>query len=106
MASSENTPHTIDDISDQFLECRDYGHAWRASDVKISRKAQEIHRVFACLHDCGTLRTQVLSSDGYILRSFYTYPEGYVLPGIGRLSVDDRARIRVMGTQQLKATGR
>lgn len=105
MASDDKPLPTVDDIQDQFLECRDYGHAWRAQDVKISRKQREIHRVFGCLHKCGTERTQVLSVDGHILRSFYTYPDGYVLPGIGRLSIDDRARIRVIGTGHLKAMG-
>lgn len=104
-ATNGKTPHTIEDILDVFLECRDYGHAWRAHDVKISRKLGEIHRIFSCLHNCGTLRTQVLTTDGHIVRSFYTYPDGYVLPGMGRLGVDDRARIRVMGTNFYKAHG-
>jgi len=97
--------HTIEDIADEFLACRDFGHAWRPFDVKISRKQQEIHRIFRCLHECGTERTQVLSVDGYILRSFYSYPDGYVLSGLGRLDTSDRARIRVMGTNFLKAHG-
>jgi hypothetical protein len=101
----EKAPKSIEDIADQFLACRDYGHAWRAYDVRIDKKYKEIHRVFSCLHDCGTQRTQVLSGNGHILRSFYTYPEGYVLAGIGRLNVDDRAAIRVMGTNFMKSHG-
>jgi hypothetical protein len=41
--------------------------------------------------------------------SFYRYPEQldpdaepHVLKGVGRLSVDDRARIRVLDTNQMK----
>lgn len=103
--NGEVPPKTIDDILDQFLACRDYGHAWRAHDVKIDRKYKEIHRVFSCLHDCGTQRTQVLSPSGLIVRSFYSYPDDYLLPGVGRLSINDRARIRVMGTEHMKAHG-
>jgi len=40
----------------------------------------------------------------FILRSFYAYPDDYVLPGIGRLNQADRARIRVLGTDRLKTT--
>jgi hypothetical protein len=52
-----------------------------------------------------------LTLDGYILpgESHYQYPENqdpdaepYVLKGVGRLSVDDRARIRVMDTSAMK----
>lgn len=97
--------HTVEDISNEFLQCRDFGHAWKPHNVKVDRKAQEIHRIFSCLHECGTERTQVLSADGYILRNFYTYADGYVLKGLGRLDAGDRARIRVMGTQFLKSSG-
>jgi hypothetical protein len=103
--AKDTPPPTLDDIADQFLACRDFGHAWRPFDVRVVRKYQEIHRVFKCLHECGTERTQVLSVDGHILRSWYAYPDGYVLPGIGRLNTDDRARIRVMGTNYYKEHG-
>lgn len=96
---------TIADISDTFLACRDFGHAWRPHDVRIDKKYAEIHRVFACLHGCGTERTQVLSQQGYIVRNFYAYAEGYVLNGVGRLSAEDRAEIRMMGTNYLKSHG-
>lgn len=103
--NGERPAKTIDDIRDEYLACRDFGHAWRPSDVKIDRKYKEIHRVFSCMHNCGTQRTQVLSPTGHIVRSYYTYPEDYVLPGLGRLSADDRAAVRVMGTNFLKSHG-
>jgi hypothetical protein len=103
--NGEKPQGSIEDISDVFLACRDFGHAWRPHDVRIDRKYKEIHRVFSCLHNCGTERTQVLSPNGHIVRNFYTYPDGYVILGLGRLSIDDRAQIRVMGTNFLKAHG-
>jgi hypothetical protein len=95
----------VDDIADVFLGCRDYGHAWRAHDVRIARKAAEIHRVFECLHGCGTQRTQVLNTAGYLVRNFYVYADGYVLVGAGRLTAEQRAQIRVASTNYLKARG-
>ena len=101
---------SVDDISDTYLICRDFGHFWKPYDVTINRKAGEIQRILVC-GNCPTQRTQVLTLDGYLIpgRSFYRYPEQldhdadpYCLKGFGRLSVDDRARIRVLDTNNIK----
>jgi hypothetical protein len=109
--ATDKTPSTIDDIPDAYLLCRDLGHAWAPHDVKISRKFGEIHRILQC-RSCPTQRVQVLDMNGYRLRSKYVYPEDvnseaapYKLHGIGHLSVDDRANVRVMSTNQIKAGG-
>lgn len=103
--ATEKPQHTIDDIPDEFLLCRDLGHAWAPHDVRISRKYGEIHRILQC-RSCPTQRTQILSLDGEIKRSRYEYPEGYVLVGVGHLSVADRAHVRVMSTGHMRSTAR
>jgi hypothetical protein len=103
--AAEKELKTIDDIRDEFLLCRDLGHAWAPHDVKISRKYGEIHRILQC-RSCPTQRTQILSMDGEIKRSRYEYPEGYVLKGVGYLSVADRAHVRVISTNHMRATGK
>ena len=105
MAAVEKARQSIDDIPDEFLLCRDLGHAWAPHDVKISRKFGEIHRILQC-RSCPTQRTQILDMDGYAKRSRYEYPEGYVLRGVGRLSVADRAHVRVISTNHMKASGK
>lgn len=102
---ADKPQQSIDDIPDEFLLCRDLGHAWAPFDVKISRKYGEIHRVLQC-RSCPTQRTQILSMDGSIMRSKYEYPENYVLTGVGRLSSADRAHVRVMSTNTMKASAR
>lgn len=111
MSTNGDRPHTVDDIADEYLLCRDFGHAWAPSDVKIRRKASEIHRILKC-RQCPTLRVQVLTIDGYIIpgRSHYQYPEQqdsqavpYVLKGVGRMNVNDNAHIRVMSTNYIKS---
>lgn len=102
MSKTDENPQTIDDIPAEYLICRDLGHAWAPHDVKISRKFGEIHRVLRC-RSCPTERTQVLSIDGGLKKNKYEYPEHYTLRGVGRLSVDDRAHIRVASTQVMKA---
>lgn len=99
----DNQPKTIDDIPEEFLLCRDLGHSWRPFDVKVSRKYGEIHRILQC-RSCPTQRTQILELDGTIKRSRYTYPDEYVLPGIGRMSSADRAQVRVMSTGHMKSS--
>ena len=95
----------VGDILDEFLLCRDLGHAWAPHDVRVSRKLGEIHRVLQC-RSCPTQRTQVLSMDGEIRRNRYEYPEGYVLRGLGHLSVADRAAVRVASTNHWRTSGR
>ena len=100
---------TVSDIPDAYLMCRDLGHNWSAFDVRVHRRLREIERVLRC-RTCTTLRTQVLTLDGYLMpgRSFYSYPEQrdaraepYLRKGVGRLSVDDRAAIRVASTHHM-----
>lgn len=108
--ATENEPRTIDDIPEEFLLCRDLGHAWRPHDVKIVGKGRhgEIHRILQC-RSCPTQRVQVLDMGGYRLRQKYVYPEDqnpdaapYKLRGIGHLSIEDRAAVRVMSTNHLQ----
>lgn len=102
--ADEQPPQSVDDIPSEYLICRDLGHAWAPHDVKISRKYGEIHRVLKC-RQCPTQRTQVLSIDGGLKRNKYDYPEHYTLRGVGRLTVDDRAHIRVASTQVMRSGG-
>jgi len=45
---------------------RDPGNNWQPHGVRVHRRAGEIERVLLC-PNCETLRTQVLSLDGYLL---------------------------------------
>lgn len=105
MTKPDEHPQTIDDIPTEYLICRDLGHAWAPHDVKISRKYGEIHRVLQC-RQCPTQRTQVLGIDGGLKKNRYEYPEHYTLRGVGRLSIDDRAHIRVASTNVMKGVGK
>jgi hypothetical protein len=107
---TSNGQRPIDGIPDGWLQCRDLGHSFAPHQVKVSRKRGEIHRILKC-RNCPTLRVQVLTLDGYRVRSRYEYPEQqdseatpYVLKGVGHLSVDDNAAIRVASTQHMRST--
>lgn len=58
------------------------------------------------------MKTQTLSLDGYILRTKFHYPEQmlenghqpYLVRGIGRLTAELRAEIRVLSSEHMKGT--
>jgi len=53
---------------------RDPGNNWQPHGVRVHRRAGEIERVLLC-PNCETLRTQVLSLDGYLLPTWHLCPE-------------------------------
>ena len=74
------------------LVCRDLQHAW--DPYTASRQGRGYVRVLRCGR-CGTVKTQTLSHDGFILGSRMDYPKGYLRANEGRLSRMDRAALRV-----------
>lgn len=71
--------------------CRDLMHAWQPATA--FRNGREYIRELRCTR-CGTVKVQALDLDGYILRSEYRYPKGYVNPGGGRVTKEVRAELR------------
>lgn len=82
----------VDDVLEQFLDCRDLGHSWQHHDAIESRTT--ITRIVVC-SVCGTQRLQLLDTRGYLRRSNYKYATGYLLKGTGWLTADDRAVMRL-----------
>jgi len=72
-------PVGVDQTPDEYLPCRDGNPTTCASH----RRAREIECVLLCAN-CETLRTQVLSLDGYLLQNWYLYP---------RTATEQRSRI-------------
>jgi hypothetical protein len=82
------------------LTCRDYGHAWRPLTARYAEEGS-IVRTQRCTR-CRTEREQTLSLSGMVLGGHYAYPEGYLAPrGIGRLTADHRAVLRVESIRRL-----
>lgn len=82
----------IQSLSAAHLRCRDYGHAWTPYDAY--RIPGGFNRRMRC-RDCGTLREQLLDRSGDVLKGHYSYAEGYLIAGIGRLVGADRGRLRL-----------
>lgn len=88
---------SVSDIPEQYLWCRDVQHSWDPYNAKVSRnrasRRNEVHQILLCTR-CGALKTRMMTTAGEMLRSSYSYPEGYLLTEQGPLSPADRATIR------------
>lgn len=78
--------------TDEQLWCRDVQHSWAPHTAH--REEGGFVRTLICTR-CGALKNQHLSQDGYILRTSMVYPVGYVRPGEGRMTREQRAELRV-----------
>jgi hypothetical protein len=65
------------DLSNAFLQCRELGHQWRPRTASFDPSAQVFDRSLRC-PSCKTIRRQVLTSSGHVLRNAYDYPDGYL----------------------------
>ena len=82
-----------------YLECRDYLHAWQPYNVDIvgTGRNREYRRTLRCGR-CKVKRTQVLDYEGRLTgRGGYDYSEAasYLVTGHGRLTASDRAAVRM-----------
>lgn len=74
---------TIRQLDDDFLDCRDIGHAWaEASEDEIKEGGWKAPfgwlRLFQCT-SCQTIRLDVINAKGEIGHRRYIYPSGYQL---------------------------
>jgi hypothetical protein len=77
---------TTEGLKDSFLQCRDFGHAWRSiGDHQITADARGrvvmFHRHIQCTR-CRTIRSDTFHVDGSSLRNdgrSYRYPDGYLM---------------------------
>ena len=84
-------------LTQTYRQCRDFGHAWAAYTARWDKEVKAFHRVLRCAR-CETERSQWVSQTGSLGSNSYYYPDGYSAPkGVGRLTADERAEIRLMG---------
>jgi hypothetical protein len=83
----------LDDMPENFLQCRDYLHAWKPYGAR-----QNPDRTFTSTlrcNRCTTLKNRTINRHGHVLSVTYDYPEGYTIAGSGRLDGDARDMIRL-----------
>jgi len=78
----------------EYTHCRDYGHHW--DSFQVYQAGRNYERVLRCT-SCSTLCHQLIQIKGGRLVGGrrYTYPEDYLIVGIGYFSADDRGVVRL-----------
>lgn len=85
-------------LSDEHLACRAGNHAW--SPQTAERVRGGYIRTERCRNDCGCTRYQELNRWGLVLKSKITYPKGYLLKGIGRLTGAAKGAVRIESVER------
>jgi len=80
--------------SDEVLRCRTYGHNWQPRNAVINRRHKFIYVEQEC-STCHTVRHQEMSMRGAVYAQWYTYIDGYLLDGVGRIAGEGRDAVRI-----------
>jgi hypothetical protein len=101
-ADANDVRGVVDQMPDEYVECRELNHLWRPYDVHYNAKYHTYDRTLRC-YRCLTRKHQELSERGHVLRSSYSYPEDYQLKNLGRIAGDARDVVRLASlTRQIK----
>lgn len=87
--NGDAAPATVDPdevagaFSDDYLACRDLGHAWRHERFDTAgADTYAYERTLKC-RSCRTRRRDVVTAWGEVVRRHYDYADGYRLDGYG-----------------------
>lgn len=97
-ASKKDIKEWQESLSDIATQCRDLKHNWFYQSAE--RSADGFIRQLGCI-TCGAFKLQHLDRSGYILKTSYEYPEGYVRPaGAGRVTQEENAQMRLLAVKK------
>lgn len=97
-ASLRRLRQFVADLPAEFLECRQYNHAWTGHTVTRGKKQYTV--VLLCLR-CKSHAREILSDDGSREgKRSIQYVEGYLAHGMGRLDGQARAALRLEGVHR------
>jgi hypothetical protein len=84
----------IQNANPQTIHCRDYGHSWKPFWAEALPRKQGFLQELKC-ERCTTIRRRTLSRYGDILTKSYKYAADYKMPGVGRLTTEDKGQFRI-----------
>lgn len=88
----------VADLPAEFLECRQYNHAWTGYTVESGRKQYTV--TLRCLR-CKSFAREVLAQDGSREGTrTIQYVEGYLAHGMGRMTGEARSALRLEGVHR------
>lgn len=95
--TAEELEQAASELDDDYLLCRDLGHAWKHQG--FSRiEGGLIARRLRC-RSCKTIRIDRITSIGTVYGRTYVYPDGYQLKGFGT-AVFKRSVYRRIGMER------
>lgn len=83
---------------DNVISCRTYGHLWRPLTVTHDRDGYIVTQ--AC-SSCGNRRHQAMDARGFAQHWNYSYVEGYLTKGLGRIGDEGRAALRLAALRNM-----
>lgn len=91
-----NIRKLVTEIPQEYTACRALGHAWKYYDVTEKKRdpVKRYRQELACIR-CETHKAQFLDRGGRLRGTAYFYPKHYLIEGIGQLTADERAYIRL-----------
>lgn len=93
-ATPDDIRDIVNDLTEQYLLCRTYGHAWKPQGAVYSKDRRTIHTTQICA--CESDRYQDLDGrNGAVIKSHINYSEGYLIKGLGRVTGDAKGVIRL-----------
>lgn len=87
-------------MDEDHLLCRDLGHAWRPHQAQWVPQRRQFVETLRCTR-CKGERARLLGEHGELLANRYTYADGYLMHGLGRLTGDGRNMLRLAGLEIL-----
>lgn len=90
----------IERMTDNYLQCRDWGHSWRPYTASWDTAERCYISRLRCSR-CRTQRVRYIGQAGQLLGSHYDYAAGYLVQGLGRLTGEDRAVLRLASVQRV-----
>lgn len=89
-------------MTDEFLQCRDFGHSWKSWHV-ATVPGGAFEQILMCIR-CSSKRSRLLNRSGEQVSKGYQYADGYQLQGFGRMVGHDRDEIRLASIVRLVET--
>lgn len=101
----------VHELPTKYIQCRDFAHSWKGHDARRvesteGRRRFAFYEVILRCTRCDTKRLRRISPDGHIMGSSYEYADNYLLKGVGRMTSDDRAVVRLESTLRLIQGGK
>lgn len=107
-ADASEVTELAKEMKQAYLECRELGHLWRpwmAQEIRDERLGRHWERTLRCGR-CRSKRNQILTSNGSVVSNSYSYADGYVNKGLGRIVGEARDALRAESLRRHVAGGR